>query len=1184
MLIKVLTKIRQSLNQNHNSATTAPQQRHSVSGFTLAELMIATTILALIVTFSATIYLNFFGSVRNLKAANLVYEEARFTMERIVKEIRNGTIDYEEYYNQNLVKGRTGSSYDYILNDTYAQDYCQYSRQFYNYGPDGEIGTLDDESIGRRVETDSATGEDVPPAIGRWSTSADEYVPDPIQNDLYIINVNGDRRSFIKRIEKFDSQGNSIGKIGLLKLIGEDFGVDHINALDPDLDPSTTNSCSADAGENDGRIDTWLCEDGYECEDIILPLVGDCSNGVSGQTIFGQNIIIDPNILSPSSFVDITPTSLDIVDLRFIISPMDDPRKAYNDNSVQVQPHVTIKMIARANPKIAAQFKSDRTPDIVLVSTVSTRAQNPIITECNLRQCTEFSTPKSCPLSVGVCGPNPDGVPNPAPDPATQECVSFVWSGCSTDDYTTYADSEWGTGSYQAGSEFASCDADATGCIAGFCNDGMDNDCDGLTDEMDPECRFYLCNDGLWDVDVEGGNGCKDVGGLCQTIRPLEPEESSCYDGYDNDCDYEVIGTTWTEGTGADQFDSDCIAQYCSNGELDPGIGLGKRTVPNSTEPSYFLRLDYGDEGKGGDKGYLLNAKDSDTDSSLDETCIDVGPLCPTKALPEGSPETLSCEGNINCMRIVCSDGYDNDCDGLADELDDDCIAVICNDTKRNCDLIDTEYEFLIDPNVSEDYLKNYFNMNCGDTNLDEACKNVGGICDGYWDNDTLTYFDHTFLSNEKTPVFKSSDVIRLPSNTTDLCKDGLDNDCDTKIDWRDTDCCSDLDNDGYIGESDSCFVDIAESEGALIDCNDNDSNIRPGVAEVCDDAIYPIGHPLQGDPIDNNCSADGLIDSGWDNDDPACCIDTDGDDYGVADAYLSCDNNSAPDCDDSDANIYPGAFESMVSGNCFNEDGASGNDFPLNDSCAYSEITYGSITTTVPHANHIDWYADKNSTWLAWYASEESIDITGLSGETGIEAAKILNLYSASCCPDTVVTEICNDNEYGSYGSDENCNGLEGNDDHYCVTNDGRAFYEYFTDSAHGLSLETANGVIQDVNLGVITLADATDAGNVQSNTLSELNLTACTSSYQITINATETTPGSSDIMYQLSSDGGATWCTSVDCEGDDWFLSLPASITVDTGADPSATDVRWKAKLAGGGGEIPILSDVTITINNCS
>jgi hypothetical protein len=43
-----------------------------------------------------------------------------------------------------------------------------------------------------------------------------------------------------------------------------------------------------------------------------------------------------------------------------------------------------------------------------------------------------------------------------------------------------------------------------------MCNDGIDNDCDGLIDGADPDC---------------------------QTCMPTEDPEATCNDGVDNDCD-----------------------------------------------------------------------------------------------------------------------------------------------------------------------------------------------------------------------------------------------------------------------------------------------------------------------------------------------------------------------------------------------------------------------------------------------------------------------------------------------------------------------------------------------------------------------------------------------------------------------------------------------------------------------
>ena len=87
--------------------------------------------------------------------------------------------------------------------------------------------------------------------------------------------------------------------------------------------------------------------------------------------------------------------------------------------------------------------------------------------------------------------------------------------------------------------------------------------------------------------------------------------------------------------------------------------------------------------------------------------------------------------------------------------------------------------------------------------------------------------------------------------------------------------------------------VECPATIARIIDCNDvpgEGEDIFPGAIEVCDNAIYPVGSPFVGDPIDNNCSAvNGLYfgDSGRDDDDPDCCVDIDGDGFGVESAYL---------------------------------------------------------------------------------------------------------------------------------------------------------------------------------------------------------------------------------------------------------------------------------------------------------
>jgi hypothetical protein len=148
----------------------------------------------------------------------------------------------------------------------------------------------------------------------------------------------------------------------------------------------------------------------------------------------------------------------------------------------------------------------------------------------------------------------------------------------------------------------ASCgiDCDPNACVPTepgtevTCDDGEDNDCDGLTDAADPDCQVCVpdeepeasCFDGndndcdeLTDcadtADCEGAIGdpttcgvgvCATVGDLtcsggsevdtCSPLPATEPgTELTCDDGLDNDCDGVM---------DADDDDDDCVVMDCS--------------------------------------------------------------------------------------------------------------------------------------------------------------------------------------------------------------------------------------------------------------------------------------------------------------------------------------------------------------------------------------------------------------------------------------------------------------------------------------------------------------------------------------------------------------------------------------------------------------------------------------------
>lgn len=328
--------------------------------------------------------------------------------------------------------------------------------------------------------------------------------------------------------------------------------------------------------------------------------------------------------------------------------------------------------------------------------------------------------------------------------------------------------------------------------------------------------------------------------------------------------------------------------------------------------------------------------------STLTDFFCPTGPSCTDSdgdsyAVEGGGCGAIDCNDSNAAVRPgaaeVCSDNFDNDCDGLIDAADPNavgcpppctdndgdgyavtggaCGPVDCNDGNpfinpgasdianngidENCDGVDTVNGSLLDRDGDG------FTPAAGDCNdnnpavhplaVDIANNGIDENCDG------ADAVDGSIVDNDGdgfTPANGDCNDTNAAVNpgAVELCTDNIDNNCNGLVDTQDAgavNCpsvCTDSDADTYSTEGGAC---------GQVDCNDLDAAINPAVDELC------------GDALDNDC--DGLIDEGCD----VACPDADGDGYLDA----ACGGN---DCDDTSAAINPGAAEvcgNGVDNNC---------------------------------------------------------------------------------------------------------------------------------------------------------------------------------------------------------------------------------------------------------------------------
>ncbi len=386
-----------------------------------------------------------------------------------------------------------------------------------------------------------------------------------------------------------------------------------------------------------------------------------------------------------------------------------------------------------------------------------------------------------------------------------------------------------------AGGKLQACDP-LQGISAEVC-DGLDNDCDGLTDE---DLGSTTCGQG----------NCQHTVANCQDGEPVvcdpdEGKETEVCDGQDNDCDL-VVDEGFVD-TDADGY-KDCIDKDDDNdGDLDVVDCAPTDAKVNSQA----------DE--------VCNGKDDNCNDVADEDlgvlacgkgeCFHTVPAC-VDGVVQG------CDPFLGVSEESC-DGKDNDCNGLTDEGlgTTTCGKGACEHTVPNCQ---AGVPVICDPLQGAE---------------NEACDGLDNDCDGSTDEGfgSTTCGQGACLHTVENCKDGQPQLCDPQEGQSDELCDGVDNDCDGEVDegfdqdgdgfrtcdddcadddpnnWISCDTCEDGDEDGYFAGCDA-YVTI---DG--VDCDDGDGATHPGADLACDGS-------------DRNC--DGKVDNDVDEDgftDAAC-------------------------------------------------------------------------------------------------------------------------------------------------------------------------------------------------------------------------------------------------------------------------------------------------------------------------
>jgi prepilin-type N-terminal cleavage/methylation domain-containing protein len=335
-------------------------KKNKKKAFTLPEVLIAVSLFAIVATISSTIYLDLVNLEKKSVVHEVFFEDGKIILQQISNLIQDGAIDYEEYFSKYVLAKNNE------INE-FGRNYGVYSSRFYDPGRklDGTPSTnpddlgvecsfppsasIDECEIFYTLSTDLNTGQNPFRSNGSDYLRSNAFCDSPntpnclnleglgIVSELFLINSLGTEKTILAK-QKTGSTGDDDYAVGIVKLNGIDL-------------------------DQNGIIDTWTCFEEYTCETVKAQI----NQSINIKLPKVNNLIVPYN-LKTSHFVPISPKRSTVKDLVFIISPLEDPFKAFNEPTMQAHPSVTVIMKIGLSEEEKKNYPSDF-QDIIIQGT-----------------------------------------------------------------------------------------------------------------------------------------------------------------------------------------------------------------------------------------------------------------------------------------------------------------------------------------------------------------------------------------------------------------------------------------------------------------------------------------------------------------------------------------------------------------------------------------------------------------------------------------------------------------------------------------------------------------------------------------------------------------------------------------------------------------------------------------------